>query len=387
MFSTLVVSRLLRDRHARPAAAPVGAGERVLIAPANSAGQGFAWARALERARPQTRVTAMQFVHEEDRFSYPSDLPVLNGFAVHSGRWQRAQRRALGGYRAVLLESAMPVLGGSYDSDVIQQIEVLRADGVHVALLFHGSDLRDPDAHLEIEPLSYFAADAAFTEAMRRRVEQSRRVIAQTGLPVFVSTPDLLHEIEGSTWLPVVVDIDAWQGGVEPLSTDRPPQVLHAPSSSHIKGSELIEPVLQRLHNEGMIEYRSIRGIPHEQMPDLVRAADIVVDQMRGGPYGVAACEAMAAGRVVVSHVRDEVRDRTESASGLELPIVEAVPDNLEEVIRQVIAFPRKSQEIAGRGAAFVRHWHDGKRSGRVLAEWLQASAPSGHDEVNKEQQ
>lgn len=370
VYSILVVARLTY-RYQKPKVAPVLSGESVLIAPANSAGQGFAWARALEGVSPRSSAIAMEYVHEERTFRHRSDLTVLNGFTVHSRAWQKAQQKVLSSYRAVLVESGLPVLGGRFGSDVLRQIRALVEKGVQVALIFHGSDLRDPDTHMKIEPLSYFAEDSSFTDTMRLRVARSRQIVKNSGLPVFVSTPDLLDEVENAIWLPVVVDLQTWAGSPEPFTKGKLPVVMHAPSSAHIKGSSLIEPVLEQLDSEGVIDYRRVVNVPHSRMPQLMSECDVVVDQMRGGPYGVVACEAMAAGKVVISHVREEVRAHVRATSGRELPIIEAVPDTLEEVIRELINSPETGKEVAKRGEEFVSYWHDGEQSGKVLAAWL----------------
>lgn len=373
IFSALTVARLRAFGEPFPAAAPAdGAASRVLIAPANSAGQGFAWARALERARPDLSATSLQFMQARSaRFAYPIDVPVLSGYGVHSRRWQRRQAAAVRGYRAVLLESAIPVLGGRHGGDTAQQVSEIRAGGVQIALLFHGSDLRDPDAHLAAEPDSYFSVDPGFTESMRRATRRSRELIAETGLPVFVSTPDLLREVEGATWLPVVVEIDDWASEARPFAHGGIPRVVHAPSRSHIKGSDLIDDHMTRLHDAGIIEYRRIVDVPHTEMPAIYRGADIVLDQFRGGPYGVAACEAMAAGRIVIAHVPERDRATARAATGRDLPIVESTAADLEEVLRRVIEDPEAAARAASEGPEYVRHWHDGERSGAVLAEWL----------------
>lgn len=371
-WSTLSVLRLRRDGHRPPAAAPSGgSGDRVFIGPANSAGQGFAWARALEQARPGTRVTSMQFVHEVDGFAYPVDQRVLSGYGAHSKRWQRDQLAALRGYRGVLAESARPLFGALHGGDLVRQLAVLHGSGVRLGLLFHGSDLRDPDAHLAAEPLSYFGPDPEFTEAMRAATRRSREVIAETGLPVHVSTPDLLSEIEGAVWTPVVVDAAKWAAARAPLAHEGPMRVVHAPSKSHVKGSDLIDGTLQRMHDAGRIEYRRITGVPHDRMPEITRDADVVLDQFRGGPYGVAACEAMAAGRIVVSYVPRTLRDRVSRITGLELPIIDAVPDSLEDVLQGIVRDPGPALAAAAAGPGYVEELHSGARSGRVLAEWL----------------
>lgn len=385
IWGALSLARLKRSGKPFPVVAETGGdAERVLIGPANSAGQGYNWARALERARAGTRVTSMQFVQDNDHFAFPIDQGVPSGYGAHSTKWQRAQRRALLAYHAVVVESALPILGGRHGSNVPSQVAELRASGTHVALLFHGSDLRDPDAHLAAEPLSYFAEDTDFTRTMRDRTRRSRDVIAATGAPVFVSTPDLLSEVEGARWLPVVVDWKGWSACSATLLDDsRVPIVVHAPSSSFIKGTELVEPVLLRLHDAGVIDYREVSGVPHSEMRALVQRADIVVDQFRGGPYGVAACEAMAAGRVVVSHVSDVVRAQTLLQSGMELPVVEAIPDTLEEVLRGIIVDREAAETIGRRGREFAKHWHDGRQSGQVLSKWL-SEDPQSETKVGK---
>lgn len=371
-FSALAVARLRSAGEPRPLVAPVGGDEdRVLIGPKNSAGQGYQWARALERERPGTAVTSMQFSPSSGVFAYPSDQLVLSGYGSHSRDWQRRQLEALSGYVGALVESAAPPLGGLAGGSVLRQIEMLRDRGVRLGLMFHGSDLRDPDAHLAAEPLSYFQADPEFTEQMRRATRRSREVVSSSGLPVFVSTPDLLSEYVEATWVPVVVDAERWRAERLPLEHEGPLRVVHAPSSSHIKGSQLIDEHLQRLHHSGSIEYRRISGVPHARMPEIYREADVVLDQFRGGPYGVAACEAMASGRIVVSYVPESLRAQVARLTGEDLPIVDATPTTLEDTIMEIVRDPAPALATAAEGPKFVAARHSGVPSGRVLAAWL----------------
>ena len=71
-----------------------------------------------------------------------------------------------------------------------------------------------------------------------------------------------------------------------------------------------------------------------------------MVDQLLLGSYGVFACEAMAAGRVTVGHVADHVRDLLPT----DLPIVEATPDDLSEVIERLVAEREEARKIADAG-------------------------------------
>jgi len=138
-----------------------------------------------------------------------------------------------------------------------------------------------------------------------------------------------------------------------------------------MKGTELVEPTLQRLHHEGLIEYRRLTTVPHDQMVAAYRDADIVLDQFSLGVYGVAACEAMAAGRVVVSHVNRFSRDAVLTSTDRNLPIVQARAHELEAVLRGLLEDREAARAAAARGPDFVGAVHDGRRSAQVLRPFL----------------
>lgn len=355
-----------------PVAARPAAERAMLVGPVNSAGQAFAWARALELADRDAAATSMAFTGG-DPFGFQIDQDVYAGYAAHSPSWQRRQFEALQGYDAVLVESARPLVPRLFGADPARQIREFQSRGLRAALLFHGSDIRDPDRHIAAEPHSHFAADPALAQILREVTARSRELISEAGIPVFVSTPDLLDEVAGATWLPVVVEPERWRAERPPFEHGGPHRVAHIPSKSTIKGTELALPTLRRLHEEGRIDFRTVTGIPHREMPAAFTGADIVVEQFRVGNYTVTSCEAMAAGRLLVSHVSERVRERTRELTGEDLPIVEAVPETIEEVLADIAQRPERYAEIAARGPGFVQRHHSGERSGRVLAEWLAA--------------
>ncbi|UTX52781.1 glycosyltransferase family 4 protein [Leucobacter aridicollis] len=365
----LVLARLRQRGVGFPDVAPPdSARSRVFIGPANSAGQAYRWARALEEAHPEFTVTSAQF-GTTNPFAFPVDMHTHLGYAAASLTWQQRQLAALGGYRAVLIESNRSVLAGSGSNTVPAEVERLTAQGVQVGLVFHGSDIRDPAAHMRTEPDSFFAVDSDLTAALVETTARSRRTLARTNCRVFVSTVDLLSDIPNATWLPVVISPEVWATTTPPLAHGGVPRVVHVPSSSVIKGTDLIEPKLRALHEQGIIDFVSVRGVSHEAMVDLYRGADVVLDQFRGGPYGVAACEAMAAGRILISHVPD--RHRLLELTGAELPIIEATHETLVTVLGQTLSDPVEAQRVAALGPDYVRRIHDGSWSGRVLADWL----------------
>lgn len=344
---------------------------RLLIAPVNSAGQGFAWARAAE-GLPGVSAANFMYRGADDVFAYPADHSVPTAYFVQNRRWQAAQRRAVArGFTHVLVESGRQVLGsGSTPAD---DVAWLRSRGLQVALLWHGSDIRRPDQHARREPDSPFR-DGQYGEQSRLQeiTEANHRLQQRLGIPAFVSTPDLLTDLPGATWLPVVVDVDPWVAAAPaaPLRRDRP-IVVHAPSRAGLKGTAAVTPTLQRLHDDGVIEYREVTGVPASHMPQVYGEADIVLDQFSLGIYGVAACEALASGRVVISHVAEEVRERVRAGTGRELPILQSRAADLEGVLRGVLADRDRASAFAADGPDFVRAVHSRRRAAEALAGFL----------------
>jgi len=143
--------------------------------------------------------------------------------------------------------------------------------------------------------------------------------------------------------------------------------VVHAPSTPWLKGTEQVEAALQPLVDAGRIELRLVTGMMPAQAAELIRSADVVVDQVLLGLYGVLACEAMSAGRLVLGNVGERLRSRVPA----DVPVVEVTPTDIGHVLEAFLRDPSAAREVAGRGPAFVRRFHDGRYSSRVLADFL----------------
>lgn len=354
----------------RPAVPP---GERrLLVAPANFAGQGFAWSRAAVAHIPGTSGVSVEI--GTGTLSMPTDERIPPVVAYGDRTWAAEQLTWVrDNFSHVLIDGGRPLFGSLFDRDVLAEIAALRDSGLSVALMAHGTDVRVPSRHAAREPWSPFAG--GLLEDLALREHRARTVAAAFEAfdgPTFVSTPDLLDDVAGAAWCPVVVDTELW-GALPPARSDQFPTVLHVPSRSPMKGSDLIDPVLQRMQRDGVIRYHRASGVAARDMPELMQYASIVVDQFRIGSYGVAACEAMAAGRVVVGHVRADVRQRVRRTTGHDLPIVEATPDDLATVVGDLVSDGERLAALGADGRRFVAAVHDGRASAQALRGWLSA--------------
>jgi len=360
----------VREPGAVATGAGLAVGTTVLgIGPANMAGQGWAWSRAVRRELPGVGVEVFAVPHPA--LAFPVDVEVPPDAFARDVRWQVGMEMHLQAELThLLIEAGRPVAGTLNGKTFAADARRLRDAGLAVGLVFHGSEIRDPRVHAERYEWSPFRdRKDPLTARLQRQVDQLAPLVAAFDGPTYVSTPDLLDDVPAASWLPVVVDLDVWTPGDEPLRRERP-VVVHAPSHRALKGTELIEPALAELEAGGLITYRRIEGVPAAEVPALIRAADVVLDHFGIGNYGVLTCEAMATGRVSISHIHERVRARVPA----EIPTLEATPDTLGDVLRRVLDERDWARTVAARGPAFVREWHDGRRSAEVIAGFLRGA-------------
>ena len=239
---------------------------RMLVGPTNSAGQGHAWAQAAETL-PDVSAVAFS-LHRKGQFQFADDYGVpLAWFG--QPRWQRAQEQyVVENYTHVMVESLRPLFGARGVSDASADIETMLGKGINVSLLFHGSDIRLPSRHAKRERWSPFTPGDELTDRLEPQARRHAELVESLQLPVFVSTVDLLDDVPNAQWLPVAIDPAPWQQAARPLFSGEKPVVAHVPSNAKLKGTEEIDAVLTRLHDSGVVEYRRITGVPHEQMAE-----------------------------------------------------------------------------------------------------------------------
>ena len=337
---------------------------KLIIGPANFAGQGFAWARATQRAVPD--MYAESLTRTVGSFNFPTD-DVVSTFRYQFPKWQKRQsERITSNFTHVLIEAGRPITGSLYGRTVDKEISVFTKAGLSCAVVSHGSDTRVPSNHIQKYSASPFNdAPRDVVETLENRAQQLVAIYSKLDIPIFVSTPDLLDDLPTGIWLPVVVDRAIWE--TEYAANTGKLKVLYAPSKSWIKGGPRVDEVLQGMSDRGLIDYVRITSVPADGMPTLVKSVDIVIDQFALGAYGAMAVQAMAAGKVVIGHVAPWVRERIPS----EVPIVESMVDQLEDVVMKITANESLRQELATQGQQFVAKFHDGNYSGAVLKSWI----------------
>jgi glycosyltransferase involved in cell wall biosynthesis len=139
-------------------------------------------------------------------------------------------------------------------------------------------------------------------------------------------------------------------------------RVAHAPSKRAVKGTDAVLAAVEALRKRGApVELDLIEGVPNREARRRYGAADVVIDQLRIGWYGMLAIESMALAKPVVAHLDEQAAAETEEAFGLELPLVRADEQNLEDVLAGLVERRAELTEVGCRSRAYVErvHAHD----------------------------
>ena len=178
-----------------------------------------------------------------------------------------------------------------------------------------------------------------------------------------VGSYDAIRWVPEAEMIPPGIDVSA----IEPAPpTDRArPVILHAPSSRRRKGTEEVIAACEGLDADLML----VEGLHHDEAFERYREADIVVDQLNAGWYGLFAIECMALGKPVVTFLHEEAVARTEKELGTRVPIVSATRDTLRAQLEPLVASAAERRRIGAESRAYVEQVHDLERvADRLLA-------------------
>jgi glycosyltransferase involved in cell wall biosynthesis len=143
------------------------------------------------------------------------------------------------------------------------------------------------------------------------------------------------------------------------------PVVVHAPSSRRRKGTEDVVAACEGLD----VELDIVEGLHHDEARRRYERADIAVDQLNAGWYGIFALEAMALGKPVLSYLRPEAVQETERELGVEVPVVPVTKETLRDRIAELAASGEGRRRIGAASRAYVERVHDAdKGADRLIA-------------------
>lgn len=345
--------------------------KRLIIGSLNTVGQASSWARAVRtHALTDAESWCSGRVARSRLYNYPAERLLEESSISSPIGIAKIHLDAARHASHVVLESGRTIAGLGGGRYTLLSAIALRVAGCHPAIVFHGSELRSPLRNMKSRDESpFFGLDSEFVARLERQSKSVKKLISRWPFRLFVSTIDLLSEVPTATWLPVVPD-DDWFAGMKPINVNATkPKVLHLPSSRELSNSTQIELVGNLLDAQGLIEFRTVTGLSPSDVRREVEWADIVIDKIGIGVYGVMAVQVMASGRLLIGDVDAITQERVP-----DLPLIQSSIATLESVIRDLVADRSTWDARAAAGQAFARKHHDGRYSAEVLARWMGVS-------------
>ena len=262
-------------------------------------------------------------------------------------------------------------------------LPLLRRRGVCIAVTFQGDDARRGDIARSagggpslpsVLPRLYPAQLDAQRSARVARFDRYADLL-------YYLNPDLARPLPARARFMPYGHVDPREWRPIRSGPNRVPVVVHAPSDREIKGTQYIVAAVEQLRGEGLeIELVLVEGTSHERARALYARADLAVDQLHAGWYGGFAVEMMALGVPVVTYLRDADFGVLPEAMHTALPLINAAPATLTDVLRDWLG-PRRHEldSLGRRSREFVQRWHDPQQiAASLVADYAAVRAAKG---------
>jgi hypothetical protein len=244
------------------------------------------------------------------------------------------------------------------------QLDVLlyRSLGIQViAMMGHGSEIRPAciDSLGENQRFAKGEIRRIYRQC-RNRKRFARRVERWSHL--VISTPTISHYLRmpyiNSHLIGIPVSLPSGikpprEFSAQPLA--RSVKVVHVPSAPGAKGTEVIMSLCLDLEAEGLIKFKAISGVTHSEAIQMLSESDLLLDQVYSDVYmPVLATEAAFLGKPsIVAGYSWDYLDCTSSRLS-KPPVINVLPQEIEETLRSLVAKPSEIQEIGRLAKKFV---------------------------------
>ncbi|QDP42076.1 glycosyltransferase family 4 protein [Radiobacillus deserti] len=242
--------------------------------------------------------------------------------------------------------------GETFFSDK-RDLPILKAAGKKMVVHHHGSDIRLLSVAKKNNP--YVRVKPEWTEEkIYKNLETLSKYIDHAIVQDYELEEYISNSYKHVHVIPHTIDTKQFKP-VYP-TPKQSPLIIHAPTMRDLKGTEYILHAVNALKQEGYsFQFELIEGYSYEETKDLLAKADIVIDQLRIGASGYISSEAMAYGKPVVCYIRDDLVSKYPK----ELPIVNANPSTICDVLRNLLQHPEKWSELGTRGRRYIENYHD----------------------------
>ncbi|GIQ68525.1 hypothetical protein XYCOK13_13490 [Xylanibacillus composti] len=234
-----------------------------------------------------------------------------------------------------------------------EDLPLLDAAGYPMVMHHWGSDVRSASLSRKLNPYPLpagYLTDQEIHERLKRLSASISHAIVQDA-ELYPHVKDYYRHVH---ILPLAVDVRRYRPNYPRADMQRL-RIVHAPTRPAFKGTSYVEAAIADLKRKHPVEYVRIQNMSHQEAIRLYAEADLIIDQLLCGTYGMLAVEAMAMGKPVVAYIREDVRRSLPPS----LPIIQAAPETILAVLKQIASQPEQLRHIGKASRDYVRQRHD----------------------------
>lgn len=154
--------------------------------------------------------------------------------------------------------------------------------------------------------------------------------------------------------LPPVVDLNIFKMKKNDRTKNKL-LIVHAPTNRDIKGTEYIIKAIDELSLLYDFDFKLIENMSYEEAMATYNKADIVIDQLLIGSYGLVSIENMALGKPVICYINEYMQDKYPS----DLPIISADIYDIKSKLQYLIANRDCLHDIGMKSRLYVEKYHN----------------------------
>jgi hypothetical protein len=242
-------------------------------------------------------------------------------------------------------------------------------------ILFTGNDIRIPNVELKINRFYKYAYFNPGYEGKKWESYESsmslQKQFASLGFKVIgniETTPFIDKEKFGHFKLLRHPSFNKFAYDERKKDKKEKVKIIHAPSSYYFKGTNFVLDSIRELEKRNIqgYDFEVLMGLSQEEYLLKLMTADILIDQMIGGGYGISAQQALEYNVLTIVYLTDEKVQYSPDC-----PIVNANPNNLVDILINLIARPDLIETIKNKGNAYYQKYHHPKLVGGELIKIL----------------
>lgn len=243
-----------------------------------------------------------------------------------------------------------------------RDLKEIKRVGKKIVMHHWGSDVR-VEAMAKLSNPYVYTGDSPPPDQVDQRLKELSKVIDHAIVQDYEVYPYLVPYYKHIHVLPVAFPVKETTP-VYPSTLETEPLIIHAPTQPLFKGTQYIEEALHQLKAKGYsFRYKRIEGLSNREALQAYKEADLVIDQILCGSYGLLSVEAMSLGKPVVAYIREDLAPTFPEIP----PILSANPTTITRVLEEVFLSPQLRREKGEKGRIYAEKYHEVNEVARRL--------------------